>query len=325
MENPSYHTMSLSSLLCQETGTCLDDECDEDPFLNLTDYAISASDYEDEYIQVLLERETSSSNFGNHESSKLEDWTKNARLDAIDYILSNRDVFRFQFETAYLSVTYFDRFLSKRSIDSGKSWAVQLLSVACLSLAAKLDECRVPALSEFRGGEYNFESKVIQKMELLVLNTLEWKMASVTPFAYLPYFINKFCNESPSRRIISRITQHIFAIARDVNLMDHHPSAIAFAALLAALDQRLTRKALELKINAIPSSRFRDIEDIFKCYNLMQRLELDKIKMPQLSISADLSPLNLIRIDALQNPSAASSISSNERKRLAFRENYGSS
>ncbi|GMH16459.1 hypothetical protein Nepgr_018300 [Nepenthes gracilis] len=318
MDNTSSQPIvSLSSLRCRETETCLDDELDENPFLNLTDHAISASDSEDEYIQLLLERETSSGNFRNREASMLENLNKNARLDAIHYILNSKSLFGFQFQTAYLSVFYFDRFLSKRSIGGEKSWAVQLLSMACLSLAAKLEECCIPSLSEFQLGEYNFESKIIQRMELLVLNTLEWEMASVTPFAYLPHFINKFCYESPRRGTISRTVENILAIMREVNLMDHHPSAIASAAILVALDQRLTRKEVE----------FIDIEDVFTCYNIIQQLELDKIRMPKLLFSPHFLPTNLRKIDVFQSPSATPP-TSRKRKRLKFNEidqNYGSS
>ena len=36
-----------------------------------------------------------------------------------------------------------------------------------------------------------FEAKTIQRMELLVLSTLNWRMQAVTPFSYLDYFLNK--------------------------------------------------------------------------------------------------------------------------------------
>lgn len=95
-----------------------------------------------------------------------------------------------------------------------KYWAIRLLSVACLSLAAKMEECNVPALSEFQLQDYSFESKVIQRMELLVLSTLEWNMNFITPLAFLPYFIKKFCNKSPATQISSTTMQLIFTIMK---------------------------------------------------------------------------------------------------------------
>ena len=70
-------------------------------------------------------------------------------------------------------------------------WAAQLLSVACVSVAAKMEECQVPALSEFHAGGYDFDSASIRRMELLVLSTLGWRMRAVTPFDFLPCFSSR--------------------------------------------------------------------------------------------------------------------------------------
>ncbi|GAB2269632.1 hypothetical protein Dimus_004557 [Dionaea muscipula] len=338
MEKPSSSspspTHSLSSLLCHEAETnCLEDVSEEDdPFLHSTDYydpTSSASVSEDDdYIHIQLQREMMMIGSLATDPPKVEslrsmdDWAKQLRLGAINYILNTRARLGFQVQTAYLSILYLDRFLSKRSIDSGKSWAVQLLSVACLSLAAKLEECRVPILTEFQVGELDFDNKVIQRMELLVLDTLQWKMASVTALAYLPYFINEFSHhqlQPPSRGIIVSRTLHlIFAIAREINLMEHHPSAMACAAVLVAMDQRLPRKELESKINAIPLNRFIDIEDVFTCYSILQQLELGKTRMPKLLVSPELSsPINTTGTAVSQKTSATSSVSL-KRKRLRF-------
>lgn len=77
-----------------------------------------------------------------------------------------------------------------------------------------MEECKVPALSEFPVQGYDFESNVIQRMELLVLNTLEWKMGSITPFAYLHYFINKFCGESRTKGLVSSAVKLTLTIAK---------------------------------------------------------------------------------------------------------------
>lgn len=76
--------------------------------------------------------------------------------------------------------------------------------MACLSLAVKMEERKIPALTEFQMGDYIFESWAIQRMEILVLNTLEWRMSSVTPFAYLTYFISKFTDESRPKSLLPR-------------------------------------------------------------------------------------------------------------------------
>lgn len=79
-----------------------------------------------------------------------------------------------------------------------------------------MEEQIVPPLSEFPTEEYRFENKVIRKMELLILDSFEWKMGSVTPFAYLQYFVKKFCVKSNPEVVISRAVEHIMAIAKGI-------------------------------------------------------------------------------------------------------------
>ncbi|KAG8641138.1 hypothetical protein MANES_13G112400v8 [Manihot esculenta] len=250
-------SLSLSGLLCQEDeASCFN--LSEDEYtccydMNIDSFGVLESD-EIEYIEKMVERETIlGSTTYNDCSTTSFNWLKCARLDAVEWIFNTRAIFGFQFHTAYLSVTYFDRFLSKRSIDDGKLWAIRLLSVACLSLAAKMEECRVPPLSEFPVEDYCFENKVIQRMELLVLNTLEWKMGSATPFSYLHYFISKFCGESRPKETFSRVVELILALIKESNLLDHRPSIVAAAAVLAASYSQLTKEELELKMKVISS------------------------------------------------------------------------
>lgn len=86
--------------------------------------------------------------------------------------------------------------------------------MACLSLASKMEEIRVPALSEFCVEDYNFESKVIQKMELLVLNSLGWKMGSFTPFNFIKFFAKNLCDNSLPQTGFSRIVDIIISSMR---------------------------------------------------------------------------------------------------------------
>ncbi|KAG5543646.1 hypothetical protein RHGRI_016410 [Rhododendron griersonianum] len=297
---------SLSTqLLCLETETYLNEADEEETFV----CSVPGIE-EDEYVQMLLRREI---NGGESEPPRvsIDDWIKCARLDAIKWILKTRELFGFRFQTAYLSVAYLDRFLSRRIIDREKCWAIRLLSLACLSLAAKMEECRVPALAEFRVEEFNFGSKVIQRMELLVLNTLEWRMNSVTPFTYVHYFTKKLSKaHTPPKNTMSKAVQVILAMMRDVNLMDHRPSVIAGAAALVALDRKLTKQTLELEINSSSPNVFSEIEDLFSCYNRMQELDTGEATIPE-------SPIRLRGMDACENSSVISALTT-KRKMLTF-------
>ncbi|KAK6923139.1 Cyclin, N-terminal [Dillenia turbinata] len=291
MEGSAHTTFSLSSLLCHEDENCLLEEIDEQKGsyvgLNSNDF----SENEDDFVDEMLQRETTLGEFTSFLSaegdfsSSMHTWLKRARHDAVKWILNTRSYFGFGYSTAYLSVTYFDGFLSKRSIDSGKLWAIKLLSVACLSLAAKLNECKIPALSEYHLEDYEFESKVIQKMELLVLETLEWKLFSVTPFAFLHNFLSKLSDQPCPKDLIIKTVDLIIAFLKEIKLINCRSSDIAAAAVLAAYDGKLTRQAIELKMKVFTSISVSQIDPICSCYGQMQQLGMRKQKTPKSVIS----------------------------------------
>lgn len=99
---------------------------------------------------------------------------------------------RFQPETVYLSVNYLDRFILSHNLP-GKEWHWRLLSAACLSLAAKMEETNVPLLLDLQIIEprFLFKPKTVQQMELLVGGSLKWRLRTTTPFDFLHYFISK--------------------------------------------------------------------------------------------------------------------------------------
>ncbi|PWZ04781.1 Cyclin-D4-1 [Zea mays] len=66
------------------------------------------------------------------------------RTDTIDWIWKVHAYYSFSPLIACLAVNYLDRFLSLYQLPEGKSWTTQLLSVACLSLAAKMEETYIP-------------------------------------------------------------------------------------------------------------------------------------------------------------------------------------
>ena len=63
--------------------------------------------------------------------------------------------------------------------------------------------------------KFVFEAKTIQRMELLVLSTLKWKMQVLTPCSFIDYFLSKICNDQyPSSTTMSRSLQLILSTIR---------------------------------------------------------------------------------------------------------------
>ncbi|RWW21835.1 hypothetical protein BHE74_00007727 [Ensete ventricosum] len=211
----SGYTVSLSTLICKEDETCFDvQEAEEEEEENAK--MVLCEEDSDEYIEMLLNREscfcsaTPDAASGNSVNA--------ARSDAVRWILR-----------------------------VSRSWAIRLLSVACLSLAVKMEERKVPALSEFQTEDYRFDTEAIQRMELLVLGTLEWRMSMVTPFSYLSHFASKF-QQHASEGVMWKAIKLVFASIE----------VIAAAAVLAASDEGLTQKSVKSKMNTASSCRSLD-------------------------------------------------------------------
>uniref|UniRef100_A0A7N1A944 Cyclin C-terminal domain-containing protein n=1 Tax=Kalanchoe fedtschenkoi TaxID=63787 RepID=A0A7N1A944_KALFE len=116
-------------------------------------------------------------------------------------------------------------------------WPMQLLSVACLSLAAKMEEPLVPTLPQLQveGAKFIFESKTIRRMELLVLSVLDWKLRSITPFNFVDYFVEKLDSSGIYKVfLITRATEIILSIIREISFVEYLPSCIAATGVLCA-------------------------------------------------------------------------------------------
>ncbi|KAI4315063.1 hypothetical protein L6164_027910 [Bauhinia variegata] len=305
----SVSPFSSSSLLCYEGGDNLVQEDDyEDAAIHPMNPGFDLDN--DQYIEFLFQKELEFVS----QSLPLSSGDTSVRLKSVEWIFNAQEILGFQVHTAYLSVTYFDRFFSKRSINETQPWGVQLLSLGCLSLAAKMDEQKVPSLCDYPVTDYIFKSKTIQDMELLILSCLDWKMRAVTPFAYLHYFVKKFCGQSRSEAIVCRAVEHVLAISKDVNLINHRPSIIASAAILATFDCTLTRQTMNHRISVIPSWGSLESEHVFSCYNLMQEIARRKIKNTPAS---DLLSTNSSYAAVTENSSLTSALKA--KRKLDFK------
>ncbi|XP_028069137.1 cyclin-D4-1-like isoform X2 [Camellia sinensis] len=163
-----------------------------------------------------------------------------ARLDAIDWMLKVHGYYNFRDETAYLSVNYLDRFLCSHALPEGKRWLWQLLSVACLSLAAKMEETRAPLLLDLQVLEpkFMFEPKTVQRMELFVMAKLRWRLRVVTPFDFVDYFIAKLQCLNPNVDHFCCLFYRVQGLILS-SCQDYTPSTIAAAAVLCTIDEKV--------------------------------------------------------------------------------------
>ena len=79
-----------------------------------------------------------------------------ARREAVDWMFRVVTHYGFTVVTSVLAVNYFDRFVSSLRFQRDKPWMSQLTAVACLSLAAKVEETQVPLLLDLQVREIVF-------------------------------------------------------------------------------------------------------------------------------------------------------------------------
>ncbi|KAJ7958200.1 Cyclin d3 [Quillaja saponaria] len=190
--------------------------------------------WEDEELISLLAKEKEQPNLL-YKNLETNPSLAEARREAVDWMLKVIAHYSFSPLTAVLAVNYIDRFLVSFQFQSGKPWMTQLVAVACLSLAAKVEEVQVPLLLDLQVEEsgYLFEAKTIKRMEILVLSTLEWKMNPVTPISFLDYITRRIglkdylCGE-----FLKRCQSILLSLISDSSFMCYLSSTIAAATML---------------------------------------------------------------------------------------------
>lgn len=241
-----------------------------------------------------------------------------AREDSVAWILKVQGYFGFQPLTAYLAVNYMDRFLYLRHLPQTNGWPLQLLSVSCLSLAAKMEEPLVPSLLDLQveGAKFIFEPRTIQRMELIVLNALDWRLRSITPFSFIGFFAYKL---DPSGTcidfLISKATEIILSNIQEASFLEYWPSCVAVAAILCAANE-IPFLSLVNPEHAESWSGGLSKEKIMNCYRLMQDVVVvngrrkkavaSKV-LPQLRVTTSRASL---RMSETSPPSSSSSSSS---------------
>ncbi|KAK7385374.1 hypothetical protein VNO78_31090 [Psophocarpus tetragonolobus] len=297
----------VSSLLCAEDNSIFDEsdfagEVLEDTWqVDVYDRNRSQSEnfdvpkgwfslQSDECLRLMIEKECDhlpNSDYMNR--LRTGDLNIGARKEAIDWIEKVREHFGFGPLCAYLSINYFDRFLSAYELPKHRVWATQLLAVGCLSLAAKMEETDFPLTLDLQVGEskYIFEAKTIQRMELLIMSILRWRMQSTTPFSYIDNFLYKINDDqAPIGASILQSTQLILSIVRGIDFLEFRPSEIAAAVAISVVGEGEavhTEKAISVLIQLVEKER------VLKCIKLIQELSSNSGSAKDASASASVS------------------------------------
>ncbi|KAL3636320.1 hypothetical protein CASFOL_020867 [Castilleja foliolosa] len=307
-------------LLCSKASSCIIPSSageDYSPEYS-SDFESPPPDFE-ESIVGLLEDERDlfrsiSSQYSNHQSVDAS-----VRSEYVAWIIKVQQHYGFQPLTAYLSVNYFDRFLLSHHLPKKNGWPLQLLSVACLSLAAKMEEPLVPSLLDFQveGAKFIFEPRTIQRMELLVLSVLDWRLRSVSPFCYLRFFAHKIDPTGTYTAFLeTNAKEIILKTIKEACFLEYKPSCVASATILCAAND-LQEFAYITAQNAVSWCNGLIQEDeIMSCYQLIRRIVFSVMAykqpkvLPHLRVMSTRASINTISSDS------SSSSSSYKRRKL---------
>uniref|UniRef100_A0A5B6YUA8 Putative cyclin-D2-1 n=1 Tax=Davidia involucrata TaxID=16924 RepID=A0A5B6YUA8_DAVIN len=280
---------ATSNLLCTETkDLCFDDldsvATDDQPHQTNNQNLVSSVNRSEPLVSLTLQSEESFGLMAEREREHLpkDDYLKRlrsgdldlgVRREALDWIWKAHAHYSFGPLSVCLSMNYLDRFLSVYELPRGKTWTVQLLAVACLSLATKVEETEMPMTVDLQVGEpkFVFEGKTIQRMELLVLGTLKWRMQACTPCSFIDYFLRKINDDQlPSGSLISRSVQLILSTIRGIDFLEFMPSEIA-AAVAMSVSGEIQAVNIDKAISC-----FIHVEKgrVLKCLELIQDLTL---------------------------------------------------
>ncbi|KAL8502246.1 hypothetical protein ACS0TY_021385 [Phlomoides rotata] len=173
---------------------------------------------------------------------------------------------------SYLAINYMDRFLSTQSIRDWKPWIFKLVSISCISLALKMRKIDF-FFSDLMAGDggFMFNSHTIERMEMMILGALNWRMRSVNPFSFNNYFISffNFNDKSSIQSLKNRATEIMLKGQNDIKLLEFKPSIISGAALLTAANELFPVQFPSFR-DSICSCPYVDKGNLQHCYDVMK-------------------------------------------------------
>ncbi|CAI9287547.1 unnamed protein product [Lactuca saligna] len=197
------------------------------------------------------------------------------RFKAIQWLIHSHRRFNFCVGTVLNAVNYVDRFIYINKCHGWNYLMMELLSVASLSIAIKFGETSPPSLNEIQEGlEYSFEVKLIQRMELRILESLGWELNSITPHSYVELIVwelnSYFKNHLVLDELSSRLNDLLLASSLDYKFLKYRPCVIVMSGLRCVLEDFLQltyQDCLSHISNFIPPDQ---TENLQTCCKMMQ-------------------------------------------------------
>ncbi|PON67200.1 Cyclin [Trema orientale] len=196
------------------------------------------------------------------------------RKEAVNWVFTVNAHYGFSALTVVLAVNYFDRYISSLQFQRDKPWMGQLAAVACLSLAAKVEETDAPFLLDLQEcvnveSRFVFEAKTIQRMELLVLSALKWRMHPVTPISFFSHIVRRLGLKTHLHwEFLWRCERLLLSVIPDSRFVCYLPSVLATATMLHVINEIEPFNPVEYQ-NLLLSVLKISEDRVNECYELM--------------------------------------------------------
>ncbi|KAF8029295.1 hypothetical protein BT93_E1852 [Corymbia citriodora subsp. variegata] len=200
-----------------------------------------------------------------------------ARTRVMQWLIKCRSRLKLSYSTIFLAANYFDRFVSICECQDWKHWIVELVSIACLSVASKFNET-LSTLSlheiQMEDLDHSFQSSTIQRMELMLLQMLGWHLGPITAYSYVELLTcnGDFLTSHLHEQFITKVNDLLLHSLMDINFVEFRPSVIAASAFQCAFDSVLTLSSTMCLTNYIRQMIGQDQREmgLVKCQKLME-------------------------------------------------------
>ncbi|RZC78923.1 hypothetical protein C5167_003136 [Papaver somniferum] len=203
------------------------------------------------------------------------------RIRAIQWFFKAHHRLSLSLETVFAAANYFDRFVSlKYHCIRWENWTIELISLVCLSIAAKFIEVSIPSLDELQDDlNHSFQPSIFQDMELTVLKALGWRLSCVTAYSYLDLLMHQaslLLQPDLHCVITSRVTDVVLGTLSDFKFSEFRPSTIVLSAIKCSLEEILPSKSNDffssITCTLIPEDQ---MSAITQCHNIMKERPVD--------------------------------------------------
>ncbi|XP_022748177.1 putative cyclin-D7-1 [Durio zibethinus] len=223
------------------------------------------------------------------------------RFRVVQWLIKTCTRLNLSIGTVFNAANYLDRFLSLSQCHGWKHWMVELLSIACLSIASKFNETCLPSLDELQmeNLEHSFRSSTIQQMELMLLQALKWRISSTTTYSYIELITSNifYLKCHLQKELINQVNKTLLKAILDFKFLHYPPSVVAISALCCSLEELNIPSSYNVHLTNIMNLINQNHEDdISKCRRIMKPWLVDPFYSFKVSENSHYNPSSPVTV-----------------------------